>query len=275
MLYLASRSPRRRELLGRLGLDPHLLDLDIPEVRQPGEPAFDYVRRVAREKAGAGLLRLAAVPGALVLAADTEVVLDDEVFGKPADADDAVRMLSKLSGRTHQVVSVVWLVSAEREAQAISMSDVTFAALTPGPEQADVTKSVQSELRRVGCLAGDADGKWNNASQRSLTQFNRYAGTKLDTKVASVDTLDTIKLKSSRVCPLVCEHGFKAEGDRCSKIVCAEGSYLNDDNECEKRRGRKPVASRDRPEPRPAPEARPGRAPKQVTVTRTYNPNAA
>ena len=131
MLYLASRSPRRRELLGRLGLDPHLLDLDIPEVRQPGEPAFDYVRRVAREKAGAGLLRLAAVPGALVLAADTEVVLDDEVFGKPADADDAVRMLSKLSGRTHQVVSVVWLVSAEREAQAISMSDVTFAALTP------------------------------------------------------------------------------------------------------------------------------------------------
>jgi uncharacterized caspase-like protein len=152
---------------------------------------------------------------------------------------------------------------------------VTVAALTPGPEQADVTKSVQSELRRVGCLAGDADGKWNNASQRSLTQFNRYAGTKLDTKVASVDTLDTIKLKSSRVCPLVCEHGFKAEGERCSKIVCAEGSYLNNDNECEKRRGRKPVASRDRPEPRPAPEARQGRAPKQATVTRSYNPNAA
>jgi uncharacterized caspase-like protein len=152
---------------------------------------------------------------------------------------------------------------------------VTVAALTPGQAQPDVTKSVQAELRRVGCLAGDADGKWNNASQRSLTQFNRYAGTRLDTKVASVDTLDTIKLKSSRVCPLVCEHGFKAEGDRCTKIVCAEGSFLNDDNECEKRRGRKPVASRERTEPRPAPEARQGRAPKQVTVTRTYNPNAA
>ena len=120
---------------------------------------------------------------------------------------------------------------------------VNVAALAAGPPQADVTKSVQAELRRVGCLTGSADGNWNNASQRSLTQFNRYAGTKLDTKVASVDTLDTIKLKSSRVCPLVCEHGFKADGDRCTKITCAEGSFLNDDNECEKRRAKKPVAS--------------------------------
>jgi septum formation protein len=131
MLYLASKSPRRRELLARIGIDPRVLDIDIPEVRQPGEPAFDYVRRVAREKAGAGLLEVAAVPDALVLAADTEVVLDDEVFGKPVDADDAMRMLTKLSGRTHQVVSIVWLVSAGREAQAVSVSDVTFAALTP------------------------------------------------------------------------------------------------------------------------------------------------
>ena len=122
---------------------------------------------------------------------------------------------------------------------------MNVAALAAGPPQADVTKSVQSELRRVGCLSGSADGNWNNASQRSLTQFNRYAGTRLDTKVASVDTLDTIKLKSSRVCPLVCEHGFQADGDRCTKITCAEGSFLNDDNECEKRRAKKPVATRE------------------------------
>ena len=122
---------------------------------------------------------------------------------------------------------------------------MNVAALAAGPPQADVTKSVQSELRRVGCLTGNADGNWSNSSQRSLSQFNRYAGTRLDTKVASVDTLDTIKLKSSRVCPLVCEHGFQADGDRCSKIVCAEGSFLNDDNECEKRRAKKPVATRE------------------------------
>ena len=133
---------------------------------------------------------------------------------------------------------------------------VNVAALAAGPPQADVTKSVQAELRRVGCLTGNADGNWNNASQRSLTQFNRYAGTRLDTKVASVDTLDTIKLKSSRVCPLVCEHGFQADGDRCTKITCAEGSFLNDDNECEKRRAKKPVATRERPESRRTPEAR-------------------
>ncbi|MCA6118930.1 caspase family protein [Bradyrhizobium sp. WSM 1738] len=151
---------------------------------------------------------------------------------------------------------------------------VNVAALTSGPSQADVTKSVQAELRRVGCLTGNADGNWNSASQRSLTQFNRYAGTKLDTKVASVDALDTIKLKSSRVCPLVCEHGFKAEGDRCTKIVCAEGLFLNDDNECEKQRARKPVATRGRPEPRRVPEVREGRQPKQVIVTRSQNPNA-
>ena len=150
---------------------------------------------------------------------------------------------------------------------------VNVAALAAGPPQADVTKSVQAELRRVGCLTGSADGNWNNASQRSLTQFNRYAGTKLDAKVASVDTLDTIKLKSSRVCPLVCEHGFQADGDRCTRITCAEGSFLNDDNECEKRRARKPVATRDRPESRRVPEARQvPQATKRVTITRSQTP---
>jgi len=122
---------------------------------------------------------------------------------------------------------------------------VNVAALSAGPPPAEVTKSVQAELRRVGCLTGAADGEWNTASQRSLSLFNRHAGTKLDAKVASLDTLDAIKLKPSRVCPLVCEHGFKADGERCSKITCAEGSFLNDDNECEKRRANKPVAKRD------------------------------
>jgi septum formation protein len=129
MLHLASRSPRRSELLARLGVEFGVLDLDVPEHRQPGESAQEYVRRVAREKAGAGLLEVMAVPDALVLAADTEVILGDEVFGKPRDADDAAAMLRRLSGRTHQAVSVVWLMSASREAQAVSVSDVTFATL--------------------------------------------------------------------------------------------------------------------------------------------------
>jgi len=129
MLYLASQSPRRHELLGLLGLPFGTLDVDVPEQREAGEPAEDYVRRVAREKAGAGLLQVVATPHALVLGADTEVVLDDEVFGKPRDAADAAAMLRRLSGRTHQVISAVSVVSPSREAQVVSVSEVTVAAL--------------------------------------------------------------------------------------------------------------------------------------------------
>ena len=132
MLYLASQSPRRRALLEQLGLAPGLLEVDVPEVRQPGEPALDYVNRVAREKAGAGLLEVVAAPGARVLAADTEVILDDVVFGKAADADEAARMLRALAGRTHLVCTVVWLVHAGGEASARSLSEVSVTPLSDG-----------------------------------------------------------------------------------------------------------------------------------------------
>ena len=107
---------------------------------QPGEPAIDYVRRVAREKAGAGLLKVMATPGAVVLGADTEVILQDEVFGKPADEAEAAAMLRRLSGRTHQAVSAVSVVSAGREAQALVVTDVTFADL----DEADIAAYVAS-----------------------------------------------------------------------------------------------------------------------------------
>ena len=130
MLYLASQSPRRRQLLGQLGVESRLLDLDVDEVRGPAEAAEDYVRRVAREKAGAGLLEVVAVPHAVVLGADTEVVLDGEVFGKPRDEADAAAMLRRLSGRSHEVITAVSLVSAGREGQAVSNSRVRVAALS-------------------------------------------------------------------------------------------------------------------------------------------------
>lgn len=130
MLHLASRSPRRAELLARLGLDFGTIDLDIPEQQGVLEPAHEYVRRVAREKAGAGLLEVVAVPDTVVLGADTEVILDGRVFGKPADAIDAVEMLRALSGRTHEVITAVSLVSAGRETQAVSISQVRVAAMS-------------------------------------------------------------------------------------------------------------------------------------------------
>ncbi|MBS0432536.1 MAG: septum formation inhibitor Maf [Proteobacteria bacterium] len=130
MLYLASRSPRRRQLLESLGIAFESLDVDVPEVRGVGESAQEYVGRVAREKARAGLAAARDHDaGAIVLGADTEVVLDDRVFGKPADAGDAAAMLRALSGRTHRVISIVWCVTDHREDAAASVSEVRFAAL--------------------------------------------------------------------------------------------------------------------------------------------------
>jgi hypothetical protein len=177
--------------------------------------------------------------------------------------------------------------AAADKAAAKAATDSKVAAVTPTPAketpnlaapssgvpQAEVTKSVQSELRRVGCLSAAADGNWNTTSQRSLTLFNRYAKTSVDTKLASTDALDTIKSKSSRVCPLVCEHGYKVDGDSCVKITCAEGSFLNEDNRCVKRREKKPVAKRDSDDRERSAPLRPQA--KQVIVRRFQAPTSA
>ncbi|GGY23942.1 Maf-like protein [Rhodanobacter panaciterrae] len=129
MLHLASQSPRRRQLLEQIGVDFVALDVDVAEQRASGESPQAYVSRVARDKARAGLASLGSMQDAFVLGADTEVVLDDEVFGKPQNADDAAAMLRRLSGRTHAVISVVWLVSAVREQSVECVSQVRFATL--------------------------------------------------------------------------------------------------------------------------------------------------
>ena len=130
MLYLASQSPRRRQLLEQMGVRFGTVEVDVPEVRAADEPPEDYVSRVAREKAGAGLLKLSGVAGVVVLGADTEVVLGDEVFGKPVDAAHAAAMLRRLSARTHRVLSAVWCIDAGREDHVLSITEVTFTALS-------------------------------------------------------------------------------------------------------------------------------------------------
>lgn len=136
------------------------------------------------------------------------------------------------------------------EKKAAIDSETKVAAVAPTAAQPSLTpnetaKLLQSELRRVGCLATAADGDWNAPSQRSLTLFNKYAGTKFDTKLASFDALDAIKTRPGRVCPLICERGFRVDGDACVKITCRAGYRVNDDNECEKIPEKKPIATRD------------------------------
>lgn len=137
---------------------------------------------------------------------------------------------------------------AEKKAQADGeqkIAAIAPAATQPGLSPQETAKLVQSELRRVGCLISAADDGWNDSSQRSLSLFNKYAGTKFDSKLASFEALDAIKAKPGRVCPLVCNHGFRADGNACVKIACRAGYRISDDNECEKVQDKKPVATRD------------------------------
>ncbi len=124
VLTLASQSPRRRELLGALGLALEVRPAHADETPHPGEAPEAYARRVAREKAR-------TVEGEVVLAADTTVAVGGEILGKPRDDADAARMLRLLSGRDHQVISAVCLrrPAVRLEFEAVSTTTVTVAPL--------------------------------------------------------------------------------------------------------------------------------------------------
>ena len=138
-IYLASQSPRRRQLLEQLGVKYELLlpdpgeDTEALEAVTPGEAPGRYVRRVTELKLDAALDRLerGPLPPAPVLCSDTTVALGRVIYGKPRDARDAARMLRELSGSTHRVLTAVAMQWGGRRLQALSDSRVTFAALTP------------------------------------------------------------------------------------------------------------------------------------------------
>lgn len=127
VLRLASASPRRRQLLDLIGVPHVVTPADIDETPHPGEAAGDYVVRLAREKADAVWARHQDLP---ILAADTTVVVDDEILGKPESADDARAMLAKLSGRAHYVHTGIALRTVHGTAADISSTEVEFASVT-------------------------------------------------------------------------------------------------------------------------------------------------
>ena len=138
-IYLASRSPRRRELLRQIGVNFEMLVLrenpprgaDIDETPHPGESADIYVRRVCLEKARCAWLKVEQrkLPRMPVLTADTTVCVDDEILGKPEDAQDAMRMLKRLSGREHRVLSALTIIFGDRVESAVNESVVQFCEL--------------------------------------------------------------------------------------------------------------------------------------------------
>lgn len=138
-IYLASKSPRRRELLRQIGVDFELLLLrdqaprgpEVSEEVMDGEDPYDYVQRVTREKAefGARVMMMRRLPTRPVLAADTTVVIDGRILGKPASTAEAMDMLRSLSGRTHQVLTSVSLQNEDETSQILQVSDVTLGSL--------------------------------------------------------------------------------------------------------------------------------------------------
>ncbi|MFD3301279.1 Maf family protein [Aquipseudomonas alcaligenes] len=135
-LHLASASPRRRELLAQIGVPFVTLIASIDETALPGEPAERYVERLAREKAQAGLAALSNPADAVVLGADTAVVLDGRILGKPADRAECLATLAALSGREHQVLTAVALASAQRIESRVVASRVRFRPLRAGEAEA-------------------------------------------------------------------------------------------------------------------------------------------
>jgi septum formation protein len=127
VVCLASASPRRRELLAQIGVAHRIAVADVDESALPGEAPLDYVQRMAHAKAQAVWARDRSLP---VLAADTTVVLDDVIYGKPRDESHALEMLARLSARTHDVLTAVALADARGLELRVSVSSVSFRALT-------------------------------------------------------------------------------------------------------------------------------------------------
>lgn len=135
-IYLASESPRRRQLLGQIGVAFEPVRQDVQELPDPGESPEVFVIRLALDKARAGLAGRPGESRLPVLGADTIVVVDDRVLGKPADEAEFLGFMEELSGRAHRVLTGVALVDGEREATRLSVSNVTLRDVEPAERRA-------------------------------------------------------------------------------------------------------------------------------------------
>jgi septum formation protein len=158
-LILASASPRRRELLAQAGYTFEVITADVPEVRKPGEDPIRFVTRLAREKAEAVISRDGVPPDILVLGADTIVLLDEEVLGKPRDEADAARMLRLLAGRTHQVITGVCLAKGRERQRAAEVTFVRFTTLSDEEIEAYVATGEPMDKAGAYAIQGRA-GRW-------------------------------------------------------------------------------------------------------------------
>jgi RND family efflux transporter MFP subunit len=185
--------------------------------------AEEIVTKAIPEKAGAEVAAVTAVP-------QKQAIEDKASSEKVAAEKTTIELVAQQSIRQERV-----------------------AALSPDTA-IDLARALQQELQRVGCNTGALDGNWNEASQRALELFSQYGGIKIDASLASPEALDEVKSKTGRVCPLICNLGYRADHDRCMKIACNKGYQIGKQGTCEKIRAKRPALAgetgvkRDRPE---------------------------
>ena len=159
-LVLGSGSPRRRELLTRAGIAFEVLPADIDEIAEVGEEPAAFALRLAREKALAVATRVGAAPRRLVLGADTIVVIDADVLGKPTDPEDAVRLLSRLVGREHRVLTAVAVIASDRLAHAATCVVTSRVSMRPASDE-EIRHYVATgePLDKAGAYAAQGEGR--------------------------------------------------------------------------------------------------------------------
>ena len=211
--------------------------------------ATEKARAAAQEQA-----RLAA-EGAKASEQAKAAALSNAAEGERLAAEKA-RQEAEKAKKLEEAKIAATAASAETKPDAgkptavASLPPAAEASRSGAPTQ-DIPRLLQSELRRVGCKTGEIDGEWNASSRRALSLFNDNAGTKFDAKLASIDALDAVRAKPGRVCPLDCDRGFRADGDRCVKITCDSDQVPGPNGTCRPRPERAPkaVAHRERRSP--------------------------
>ncbi len=197
------------------------------------------------------------------LAAEKAQKNEQEDAAARAKAAEQARLAAEKLKREEEakVAAAEKAVAEKLPAQVSALTPVS-----PEPKPESLNRQLQAELRRVGCHTSAVNDDWSTAARRSLEQFNKRSGLKLEVKAASIDSLDAVRGKTARICPLVCENGYRAEGETCVEIVCKAGFEVGDGNTCERIRPKqeaKPAPKRDGPAKRDEAPAKPRQAVSQ------------
>jgi uncharacterized caspase-like protein len=224
---------------------------------------YANLARAQRSKLIAEAERSAKAAAAAEATKAAEVRRSAETAAKAAEAAEAAKAAVAREAAAKEAAAKE---AAIKEAAAKKEAEIKLAALAPaaqppaaspaGPAPGEIVRSLQSELRRVGCFNATVDGDWNAGSRRALENFNKFSGMKIDGKAATLDAVDAIKQRTSRVCPLECGKGMQADGERCVAKTCPAGQKLDEDGDCERvQQGSRPPAKQEPKERSAAPKA--------------------